>query len=251
MEHDGFPYCHAELSLRERTPHGRIPLTRVQATTFKLFSLPTLLLPSLGAIGVVVSTSLAARDDGCIICTQQIPQCNCKANKTCIIIPQCVPASANYFAPGLIQIFTVNVGPVSSACTRSVSHRARVPSALNEAGMKWVILDGKRGFSYLVVLQIAGPSPWSRGRAGGKGREHMIADILRHEEETKGHRQSARALTPSGKSLNRECVVMCRLQRMYHASNERRSRVWCIHCGSRLQNEGEKSSRMFADVMRV
>ncbi|KAF8207951.1 hypothetical protein K438DRAFT_1962220 [Mycena galopus ATCC 62051] len=56
---------------------------------FKLFSLPALLLASL-AIGVVASTPLTARDDddGCVICTQQIPQCNCSASETCIIIPQ-------------------------------------------------------------------------------------------------------------------------------------------------------------------
>ncbi|KAJ7253932.1 hypothetical protein C8J57DRAFT_1347926 [Mycena rebaudengoi] len=54
---------------------------------FKLFSLPTLLLASL-AVGVVVSTPLAARDDGCVICTQQIPQCHCSEFESCIIIPQ-------------------------------------------------------------------------------------------------------------------------------------------------------------------
>ncbi|KAJ7885461.1 hypothetical protein B0H13DRAFT_2343234 [Mycena leptocephala] len=54
---------------------------------FKLFSLPTLLLASF-AIGVVVSTPLVARDDGCIICTQQIPECHCSEYERCIIIPQ-------------------------------------------------------------------------------------------------------------------------------------------------------------------
>ncbi|KAF8145085.1 hypothetical protein K438DRAFT_1992133 [Mycena galopus ATCC 62051] len=52
---------------------------------FKLFSLPTLLLASL-AIGVYASTPLG--DDGCIICTQEIPSCNCGISDTCIIIPQ-------------------------------------------------------------------------------------------------------------------------------------------------------------------
>ncbi|KAJ7763176.1 hypothetical protein DFH07DRAFT_813004 [Mycena maculata] len=53
---------------------------------FKLFSLPTLLLASL-AISVVVSESTLG-GDGCIICTQQIPVCNCSVYETCIIIPQ-------------------------------------------------------------------------------------------------------------------------------------------------------------------
>ncbi|KAJ7901259.1 hypothetical protein B0H13DRAFT_1883133 [Mycena leptocephala] len=52
---------------------------------FKLFSLPTLLLASL-AIGVVVSESTLG-EDGCRVCTQEIPQCNCSVYETCIIIP--------------------------------------------------------------------------------------------------------------------------------------------------------------------
>ncbi|KAJ7768026.1 hypothetical protein B0H14DRAFT_3509721 [Mycena olivaceomarginata] len=53
---------------------------------FKLFSLPTLLLASL-AIGVFASTPLG--DNGCIICTQEIPECHCSVYESCIIIPQC------------------------------------------------------------------------------------------------------------------------------------------------------------------
>ncbi|KAJ7806926.1 hypothetical protein B0H14DRAFT_3483705 [Mycena olivaceomarginata] len=50
---------------------------------FKLFSLPTLLLASL-AIGVFASTPLG--DNGCIICTQEIPECHCSVYESCIII---------------------------------------------------------------------------------------------------------------------------------------------------------------------
>ncbi|KAJ7253951.1 hypothetical protein C8J57DRAFT_1237189 [Mycena rebaudengoi] len=83
---------------------------------FKLFSLTTLLLASV-AIGVVVSTPLAARDDG--------------EFESCIIIPH--------------------------ARTRSASHRARIPpvmgmpSRTNEPQFIWVILEGKRGYLFTCL----------------------------------------------------------------------------------------------------
>ncbi|KAJ7758658.1 hypothetical protein B0H16DRAFT_1535216 [Mycena metata] len=55
---------------------------------FQLFSLRTLLFASL-AIGVVLSESTRLGNDGCIICTQQVPQCHCTSvYEKCIIIPQ-------------------------------------------------------------------------------------------------------------------------------------------------------------------
>ncbi|KAJ7236374.1 hypothetical protein C8J57DRAFT_1247867 [Mycena rebaudengoi] len=102
----------------------------------KLFSLPTLLLASL-AIGVVVSTPLEARNDGCRICTQQIPPCNCSGADT---------RRASSFRR-----------LASSARTQSVSHPARVPPVLgiphstNKAEVIWVILDGKRGYSFTCL----------------------------------------------------------------------------------------------------
>ncbi|KAJ7829863.1 hypothetical protein B0H14DRAFT_2593732 [Mycena olivaceomarginata] len=92
---------------------------------FKIFSLPTLLLASL-AIGVVVSTPLAARDDGYRSAT----------------------AARTRGASSFRRL-------ASSARTRSVSHRARVALVLgmtsrtNEAEVMRAILDGKRGYFLL------------------------------------------------------------------------------------------------------
>ncbi|KAJ7922386.1 hypothetical protein B0H13DRAFT_2267501 [Mycena leptocephala] len=88
---------------------------------FKLFSLPTLLLASF-AIGVVVSTPLVARDDGYRSAT----------------------AANTKRASSFRRL-------ASSVRTRSVSHRARSPPVLNEAGIIWAILDGERGSLYTCL----------------------------------------------------------------------------------------------------
>ncbi|KAJ7292483.1 hypothetical protein C8J57DRAFT_1210251 [Mycena rebaudengoi] len=94
---------------------------------FKLFSLTTLLLASV-SIGVVVSTPLAARDDGYRSAT-----------------------AANSRAASLFRRLA------SSARTRSVSHRARIPpvmgmpSRTNEPEFIWVILEGKRGYLFTCL----------------------------------------------------------------------------------------------------
>ncbi|KAJ7278415.1 hypothetical protein C8J57DRAFT_1465523 [Mycena rebaudengoi] len=91
---------------------------------FKLFSLPTLLLASL-AIGVVVSTPLAARDDSYRSATAADPRRASSFRRL-----------------------------ASSVRMRSVSHSSRsspvlgMPSRRNEAEVIWVILDGKRGYLF-------------------------------------------------------------------------------------------------------